>query len=82
MVHVLLLILKVLGITLLILLGILILVFLLVLLAPFRYTIDAEYYGDIRAVGRIRWLCFVLDLKGIYGNSRFIYYMKYFGFTI
>ncbi len=82
MVHVLLLILKVLGITLLILLGILILVFLLVLLAPFRYTIDAEYYGDIRAVGRIRWLCFVLDLKGIYGNSRFLYYLKSFGFTI
>lgn len=82
MVHVLLLILKVLGITLLILLGILILVVLLVLLAPFRYTIDAEYYGDIRAVGRIWWLCFVLDLKGIYGNSRFLYYLKSFGFTI
>lgn len=82
MVHVLLLILKVLGITLLILLGIVILVLLLVLLAPFHYTIDAEYYGDIRAVGRIRWLCFVLDLKGIYGNSKFLYYLKSFGFTI
>lgn len=82
MVHVLLLILKVLGITLLILLGIVILVLLLILLAPFCYTVDAEYYGDIRAVGRIRWLCFVLDLKGIYGNSKFLYYLKSFGFTI
>ncbi|MDE7367038.1 MAG: hypothetical protein K2N24_06765, partial [Lachnospiraceae bacterium] len=61
MVQVLLIILKVLGITLLILLGIVILVVLLALIAPFCYTLDAEYYGDIKAVGRIRWLCFVLD---------------------
>lgn len=82
MVQVLLIILKVLGITLLILLGIVILLVLLALLAPFCYTVDAEYYGDIKAVGRVRWLCFVLDFKGIYGNSKFLYYLKSFGFTI
>lgn len=82
MVQVLLIILKVLGITLLILLGIVILVVLLALIAPFCYTLDAEYYGDIKAIGRIRWLCFVLDFKGMYGNSRFLYYLKSFGFTI
>lgn len=82
MVQVLLIILKVLGITLLILLGIVILVMLLALIAPFCYTLDAEYYGDIKAVGRIRWLCFVLDFKGMYGNSKFLYYLKSFGFTI
>lgn len=82
MVQVLLIILKVLGITLLILLGFVLLVVLLALLVPFCYTVDAEYYGDIRAVGRIRWLCFVLDLKGVYGNSKFLYYLKSFGFTI
>lgn len=82
MVHVLLIILKVLGITLLILLGIVLLVLLLVVLAPFQYTLQAEYYGDVKAVGRIRWLCFVLDLKGMYGDSQFLYYLKSFGFTI
>lgn len=82
MVHVLLLILKVLGITLLILLGLVLLTLLLLLIAPFYYTIDAEYYGDVKAVGRIQWLCFVLDLKAMYGNSKFLYYLKSFGFTI
>lgn len=82
MVHVLLLILKVLGITLLILLGVILLLVILLLAAPFRYSVEAEYYGDIRAVGRIRWLCFVLDLKGVYGNQKFLYYLKSFGFTI
>lgn len=82
MVHVILLILKVLGITLLILLGIVLLFVLLILFAPFRYTIDAQYYGDVKAVGRIQWLCFVLDLKGMYGNDRFLYYLKSFGFMI
>ena len=82
LVHVILLILKVLGITLLILLGLVLLLVLLLLLAPFHYTIDAEYYGDVKAVGRIQWLCFVLDLKGVYGNNKFLYYLKSFGFMI
>lgn len=82
LVHVILLILKVLGITLLILLGIVLFLVLLLLLAPFHYTIDAEYYGDVKAVGRIQWLCFVLDLKGVYGNNKFLYYLKSFGFMI
>lgn len=82
LVHVILLILKVLGITLLILLGLVLLLVFLIFLAPFRYTIDAQYYGDVKAVGRIQWLCFVLDLKGMYGNNRFLYYLKSFGFMI
>lgn len=80
--EVLLIILKVLGITLLILLGMILLLLFLVLLVPVFYTIDAEYFGDLKAVGRARWLCFVLDFKGTYGNSKFLYYLKSFGFTI
>ncbi len=82
MLHVILFILKVLGITLLILIGVALLILLLALAAPFTYTLDAEYYGDVKAVGRIRWLCFVLDFKGIYGNKKLLYYLKSFGFTI
>lgn len=82
MVHVLLIILKVLGITLLILLGLVLLLVILALVAPFCYSLEGEYYGDPRAVGRVRWLCFVLDFKGVYGNSKFLYYLKSFGFTI
>ncbi len=82
MVHVLLLVLKVLGITLLILLGLIILLVLMVLLIPLYYTIDAKYYEEFRAVGRVRWLCFVIDLKGLYGDEKFVYYLKSFGFTI
>ena len=80
--HILLLILKVLGLTILILLGIILVLLLLLMIAPFRYAIDAEYYGDIKAVARIRWLIFVLDLKGMYGEQRFLYYLKSFGLTI
>ncbi|MBQ8982255.1 MAG: DUF2953 domain-containing protein [Lachnospiraceae bacterium] len=80
--HIVLLILKVLGITLLILLGIILLFVILLLVAPFRYTVDAEYYGDIKGIARIRWLIFVLDLKGVYGENRFLYYLKSFWFTI
>ena len=82
MVHVLLIILKVLGITLLILLGLVLLLVILALAAPFCYSLEGEYYGDPKAVGRVRWLCFVLDFKGVYGNSKFLYYLKSFGFTI
>lgn len=82
MVHVLLIILKVLGITLLILLGLVLLLVILALTAPFCYSLEGEYYGDPKAVGRVRWLCFVLDFKGVYGNSKFLYYLKSFGFTI
>ena len=80
--EVLLIILKVLGITLLILLGVLLLILLLILIVPVYYTVDAEYYGTLKAVARARWLWFVLDLKGTYGESRFLYYLKSFGFTI
>ena len=82
MVHVLLIILKVLGITLLILLGLVLLLVILALAAPFCYSLEGEYYGDPKAVGRVRWLCFVLDFRGVYGNSKFLYYLKSFGFTI
>jgi len=74
--------LKVLGITLLILLGLVLLLVILALAAPFCYSLEGEYYGDPKAVGRVRWLCFVLDFKGVYGNSKFLYYLKSFGFTI
>lgn len=80
--HIVLFILKVIGITLLIILGIILLLVVLLLTAPFRYTVDAEYYGDINGVARIRWLIFVLDLKGVYGENRFLYYLKSFWFTI
>lgn len=79
MLHVLLLVLKVIAIALLILIGILISILLLILLAPFRYSVDAEYYNEFKAEGHIRWLIFVLDFKGTYSEHNFIYYLRSFG---
>ena len=79
MLHVLFLVLKVILITLLMILGILLLLMLLILFAPFRYTFEGEYFDDFKFVGRIRWLIFVLDLKAIYNEKKFLYYLRSFG---
>ncbi len=80
--HIVLLVLKVLGITLLIILGLILLLVLLLLVAPFTYQIDGSYHEDPRASIRIRWLAFVIDLKGCYQEQKFLYYLKSFGFMV
>lgn len=82
MLHILLLILKVLGITLLLVVSILVFLVLLILFSPFRYTFHAEYFDEFKAVARVRWLIFVLDIKGTYEDQTFIYYLKSFGSII
>lgn len=82
MLHILLLILKVLGITLLLIVSILVFLVLLILFSPFRYTFHAEYFDEFKAVARVRWLIFVLDVKGTYEDQTFIYYLRSFGSII
>jgi hypothetical protein len=56
MFHVILLILKIIGLLLLAILGLLLLVILIVLLVPIRYKVNAEHGETIRVEGRANWL--------------------------
>jgi hypothetical protein len=56
MLHVILLILKIIGLLLLAILGLLLLIILIVLLVPIRYKVNAEHGETIRVEGRANWL--------------------------
>ena len=78
MLHILLIILKIVGIIILVILGIIILLLLQILLIPIKYTFCGEYYGEPKGEIRVKWLLFVIDLRIIYENSDFAYYLRSF----
>ncbi len=80
--HVVLLILKIIGIVLLTVLGVVLLAILLILLVPIRYNVNAEKYDNISAVIRAGWLLRILYFKAEYKDEKFIYYVKLFGIKI
>lgn len=63
MISVLLIILKIIGITLLIIAGILLLVLLLVLFVPVRYRFKGSYDGKFLCKGRITWLLHLISIR-------------------
>lgn len=80
-VHILLTILKVLGIMLAVILGLILLVLLLVLLVPLRYRLDGEFHEKKKAEVSVTWLFRLLSLCGGY-QDRIYYSVKVFGKTI
>ena len=62
MLHIILIILKILGLLLLIVLGILLTVVLLVLLVPVRYQAEGSYNGKVKGKARITWLLHILSV--------------------
>lgn len=82
MLHILLLILKIIGIILLALLGIIIALLLIVLLVPIRYHIKAEKEEEIGVILKAGWLMRILYFRAEYKEETFIYAIKLFGFTI
>lgn len=56
MLHIVLLVLKIIGIVLLVILGLLLVLLLAVLLAPLRYKISGSYYGELKGSIKITWL--------------------------
>jgi hypothetical protein len=80
--HVILLILKIIGIVLLTVLGVVLLAILLILLVPIRYNVNAEKNDNISAVIKAGWLLRILYFKAEYKDEAFIYFVKLFGITI
>ena len=79
--HIVLTILKVLGIVLAVILGLVILLLLIVLLVPLRYTLEGKFHEEKEAGIRITWLLRLITAVGGYRDG--IYYsLKVFGKTI
>lgn len=80
--HVVLLLLKIIGIILAVLLGIFLLLVLTVLLVPIRYRFKADNLGEIHGEGRITWLLRFISVKGLMDKGTFLYSVRIFGFLI
>lgn len=69
MLHILLIILKIIGILLLVILGVVLLFLLAVLLIPVRYCGEASFHGAIRGKVKIFWFLHLLSLQAVYEGS-------------
>ena len=81
MLHILLMILKIIGIILLAILGILILLLLVVLFVPLRYQIEAEFPGDIKKTKfkvKCSWLLHLFSGKFSYLDGETKYQIRVF----
>ena len=81
MLHILLLILKIIGIVLLVILGLLLAAVLLVLLVPLRYRLNGSWHGGPAGQVRVTWLLHAVSLLAAYENGLDIT-AKLFGFTV
>ena len=66
MIHIILLILKIIGIILLVLAGLLLLATGTVLFVPLRYRAEGEVYGNLKAKGRVTWLFHLISVTASY----------------
>lgn len=66
MLHIILLLLKIIGIAVLVLLGIALALILLVLFVPVRYQVDGAYDGKPRGTAKITWLLHILSVTAAY----------------
>ena len=82
MLHIILLILKILGIMIASILGILLLIVLLILLVPIRYSASAEWYDKLEADVKVGWLFRLLYLRILFLDNTPIIRFKIFGITI
>ncbi|BCK00311.1 DUF2953 domain-containing protein [Anaerocolumna chitinilytica] len=69
MIHIVLLVLKIIGIILASVLGLLIALLLIVLFAPIRYKLKAEYEEAFEASAKITWLLRIISFTAEYGND-------------
>lgn len=81
MLHIILLILKIIGIALAVLVGLILLIVLLLLFVPFRYKGSAGY-PDTRASATLTWLLHLLRVSIDYNESNMIMVVRFFGFKL
>lgn len=82
MVSIVLLILKIIGITLLSIIGVILAVLLLILCVPIRYRLQAEKKDAIDAHIQISWLCRLVYIKIDYGIEKLVYSLRILGYQI
>lgn len=82
MLHIILIILKIIGILLLVVLGIVLSILLLVLFAPFRYSVDGKKGEEIYFHARVTWVLFFLRVACSYEKKKLVYYVKVFGYPL
>ncbi len=81
MLHIILFILKILGLLVLIALGLVLAVALLILLVPVRYQAEGSYDGKVKGKARITWLLHILSVTAQYEED-LIVRVRIFGFRI
>lgn len=81
MIHILLLLLKIIGITLLSVLGLLLLIILVVLFVPIRYSLNVEADKSVEARACVSWLLHLLHAKAVYDGT-FGIVIRVFGIPI
>lgn len=82
MLHIILIILKTIGIILISILGILLILSLIILFVPIRYQLEAKKYEGIEGYVKIRWILSILYFKLRYEKENFIYQFRIFGFIV
>ena len=82
MVHVLLVILKIIGILLLAILGLALLLVFAVLLVPVRYRVNASYREELRGYARVSWLLRLLTYRAEYGERGLVQKIRVCGICI
>ncbi len=79
MLHILLLILKIIGIILLVILGLIIVLLVMILLMPIRYKFNGQYYEEPKVNVYVKWAICFLKVDIVYENSKIKYTVKALG---
>ncbi|QHQ62516.1 DUF2953 domain-containing protein [Anaerocolumna sedimenticola] len=79
MLHIVLFLLKIIGIILASILGLFIFLILVVLLVPIRYRINADNRDEIRAEAKISWLLSIINILILYSDNKLLIRLKLFG---
>jgi hypothetical protein len=79
MLHIVLFLLKIIGIILASILGLLLFLILVVLLVPIRYRINADNKDEIRAEAKISWFLRLIYIRIIYSDNQMIIKLRLFG---
>ena len=82
MVHILLMILKIIGILLLIILAIALVLGLALLFVPLRYRLKADYHGTPRGYAGVSWLLHLLTYRAEYGEAGLVQKVKICGICL
>lgn len=79
MLHIVLALLKIIGIILASILGLILVLILIVLFVPVRYAISADNLEELRAEGKISWLFRLLYVRVTFLNNRLVIRLRLFG---